>query len=72
MEVQAMQKVFVMYRLKPGVKIEDYRKWSISLDQKVTPFHALFFQILGNALKFWYHKFLFLDWDWGKFPVVEN
>jgi quinol monooxygenase YgiN len=38
MEVKAMQKVFVMYKLKPGVKIEDYRKWSVSLDQKVTPF----------------------------------
>jgi hypothetical protein len=33
-----MQKVFVMYKLKPGVKIEDYRKWSITLDQVVTPF----------------------------------
>ena len=33
-----MQKVFVMYKLKPGVSIEEYRKWSISLDQKVTPF----------------------------------
>ena len=33
-----MQKVFVMYKLKPGVKLEDYREWSISLDQKVTPF----------------------------------
>jgi len=33
-----MKKVFVMYRLKPGVSIEDYKKWSVSLDQKVTPF----------------------------------
>lgn len=33
-----MQKVFVLYKLKPGVSIEDYRKWSVSLDQKVTPF----------------------------------
>jgi hypothetical protein len=33
-----MQKVFVMYKLKPGVSIEEYRKWSVSLDQKVTPF----------------------------------
>lgn len=33
-----MEKIFVMYRLKPGVSIEDYRKWSVSLDQKVTPF----------------------------------
>jgi hypothetical protein len=33
-----MQKVFVMYNLKPGVSIEEYRKWSVSLDQKVTPF----------------------------------
>ena len=33
-----MKKVFVMYRLKPGVSVEEYRKWSISLDQKVTPF----------------------------------
>ncbi len=35
-----MQKVFVMYKLKPGVTIDEYRKWSISLDQKVTPFQA--------------------------------
>jgi hypothetical protein len=33
-----MQKVFVMYKLKPGVSIEAYRKWSVALDQKVTPF----------------------------------
>lgn len=33
-----MQKVFVFYRLKPGVTVEEYRKWSINLDQKVTPF----------------------------------
>jgi len=33
-----MEKVFVMYRLKPGVSIEEYKKWSVSLDQKVTPF----------------------------------
>ena len=35
---EKMKKVFVMYRLKPGVSIEEYRKWSVSLDQKVTPF----------------------------------
>ena len=35
-----MKKVFVMYKLKPGVTIDEYRKWSISLDQKVTPFQA--------------------------------
>ena len=35
-----MQKVFVMYKLKPGVTIDTYRKWSISLDQKVTPFQS--------------------------------
>ena len=33
-----MQKVFVMYKLKPGVSIEEYRKWSVDIDQKVTPF----------------------------------
>ena len=33
-----MQKVFVLYRLKPGVKLEDYRKWSVNKDQKTTPF----------------------------------
>ncbi len=33
-----MKKVFVLYRLKPGVSIEDYKKWSVTLDQKVTPF----------------------------------
>jgi uncharacterized protein (TIGR02118 family) len=33
-----MQKVFVMYKLKQGVSIEAYRKWSVEVDQKVTPF----------------------------------
>ena len=33
-----MQKVFVMYKLKPGVTIEEYREWSTSVDQKITPF----------------------------------
>ena len=33
-----MQKIFVMYKMKPGVSIEEYRKWSLGLDQKVTPF----------------------------------
>lgn len=33
-----MQKVFIMYKLKPGVTMEEFRKWSVSLDQKVTPF----------------------------------
>jgi len=33
-----MQKVFVMYKLKRGVKIEDYRKWSRTVDQTITPF----------------------------------
>jgi len=32
-----MQKVFVMYRLKKGVNIEDYKKWSRAVDQRVTP-----------------------------------
>lgn len=33
-----MIKVFVMYKLKMGVSLEDYWKWSIELDQKITPF----------------------------------
>jgi len=33
-----MQKVFVMYKLKPGVTVEQYRKWSVDIDQKITPF----------------------------------
>ena len=33
-----MEKVFVMYKLKPGVSIEEYKEWSLRLDQKVTPF----------------------------------
>ena len=32
-----MMYVFFMYKLKPGVKIEDYRKFSQDLDQKITP-----------------------------------
>ena len=38
MEEKHTQKVFVMYKLKPGVKIEDYRKWSREVDQTITPF----------------------------------
>lgn len=33
-----MQKVFVMYKLKPGVTLEQYREWSVTLDQVITPF----------------------------------
>ena len=32
-----MQKVFVMYKLKPGVTMEQYKNWSRTLDQAVTP-----------------------------------
>jgi len=32
-----MQKVFVMYRLKAGVSIEQYRAWSQEIDQRITP-----------------------------------
>lgn len=32
-----MQKVFVMYNLRPGVSLEDYRKWSREVDQRITP-----------------------------------
>jgi len=33
-----MKKVLVMYKLKKGVSLEDYWKWSTELDQKITPF----------------------------------
>jgi hypothetical protein len=32
-----MQKIFVMYKLKPGVTIEQYREWSREVDQRITP-----------------------------------
>ncbi|TAK21749.1 MAG: hypothetical protein EPO26_13300 [Chloroflexota bacterium] len=35
-----MQKVFVMYNLKPGVALEDYMAWSRTRDQVVTPFQS--------------------------------
>lgn len=35
-----MQKVLVMYRLKAGVDIEDYKQWSRTRDQVVTPFES--------------------------------
>ena len=28
----------MMYRLKSGVKIDDYKKWSLEVDQKITPY----------------------------------
>ena len=33
-----MHKVFVTYNLKPGVDVEDYKRWSRSRDQATTPF----------------------------------
>jgi hypothetical protein len=35
-----VQKVFVMYNLKPGVSIDDYMTWSRTRDQVITPFQA--------------------------------
>lgn len=32
-----MQKVFVSYRLKPGVTMEQYKAWSQNVDQRITP-----------------------------------
>jgi hypothetical protein len=32
-----MQRVFVMYNLKKGVSMDEYKKWSREVDQKVTP-----------------------------------
>lgn len=32
-----MQKVFVMYKLRPGVSLEDYTRWSREVDQAITP-----------------------------------
>ena len=33
-----MQKVFVMYKLKPGVDVQKYIEWSKTVDQTTTPF----------------------------------
>lgn len=35
-----MQKIFVMYKLKPGVSLEEYRQWSIRNDQRIFPFQS--------------------------------
>lgn len=32
-----MHKMYVMYNLKPGVTIEQYRLWSKEIDQRITP-----------------------------------
>ncbi len=32
------EEVFVMYNLRPGVKFEDYKRWSHTLDRVTTPF----------------------------------
>lgn len=32
-----MQRVFMMYNLKPGVKMDEYKRWSREVDQKITP-----------------------------------
>ena len=32
-----MQKIFVLYRLKKGVSLEQYKAWSREIDQRITP-----------------------------------
>ena len=32
-----MHKMFVMYKLKPGVTIDQYKQWSKEVDQRITP-----------------------------------
>lgn len=32
-----MKKVFVSYRLKPGVSLDQYESWSKEIDQRITP-----------------------------------
>jgi hypothetical protein len=32
-----MQKIFVMYKLKQGVTMDQYRAWSKEIDQRITP-----------------------------------
>lgn len=32
-----MQKVLVMYRLRPGVTLDQYMSWSREIDQRITP-----------------------------------
>lgn len=32
-----MHKVFVMYRLRPGVTMDEYVRWSSEVDQRITP-----------------------------------
>jgi hypothetical protein len=32
-----MQKIFVMYRLKEGVTMDQYKAWSREIDQRITP-----------------------------------
>jgi hypothetical protein len=33
-------KIFVMYNLREGVTLEDYKKWSREVDQQITPRQA--------------------------------
>jgi len=32
-----MHKIFVMYRLKKGVTMDQYKQWSKEIDQRITP-----------------------------------
>ena len=32
-----MHKIFVMYRLRKGVNMEQYKQWSKEIDQRITP-----------------------------------
>jgi hypothetical protein len=33
-----MEKIIMMYRLKDGVEMADYKRWSLEVDQKTTPY----------------------------------
>ena len=48
-----MQKVFITYRLAPGVSMDAYKEWSRTVDQRITPFQDSIdgfvpWQILGG------------------------
>jgi len=59
-----MERVFVIYNLKPGVSIDEYRKFSIDIDQKITPNQA-------GIDKQEIYSIKRADTEYPKFQIVE-
>ncbi len=60
-----MQKIFVMYRLAEGVSMDEYRKWSTTVDQIITPMQ-------DSVIRFMPCEILGSDREDARIQIVED